>query len=107
MTSTVTIYGASDDLVEIEGSIVGADEYSSDGHWVGVMEAPDGGTAYVYVDYRDNGTWTVALGQYEEEFNLPPWPATPFVDPARCAYSTALSIEVPDGTTIRPEIDAD
>ena len=95
----VLISGASDDLVEIEG-IEGADEFSlgtGDG-WIGILEAPNGETALVYVDYRQGGTWTVALGQFEEDYKLPAWPQS-FV--ADGGYSVVATIEVPDGTTIR------
>jgi len=97
----VTFYGASDDLVEVEG-IEGADEFSpeKDG-WVGVLESPDGDTALVYVDYRHNGTWTVSLGIYEEDYLLPAWPITTEVRPDLCRYSTHVTVEVPDGTTIK------
>jgi hypothetical protein len=94
----ITIYGASDDLVEVEGKIEGADEYSTGGHWSGVIEAPDGATAIVYVDYRDNGTWTTTIGQYEEDYPLPEWTAATAVEPG--GYSTTLSLIVPEGSKI-------
>lgn len=95
----VLISGASDDLVEIEG-IEGADEFSlgTGNGWTGILEAPNGETALVYVDYRQGGTWTVALGQFEEDYKLPAWPHS-FV--ADGGYSVVATIEVPDGTTIR------
>lgn len=95
----VTVYGASDDLVEIEG-INGADEFNCDGKWVGVLEAPDGGTALLYVDYRDNGCWTVTIGRFEEEYALPAWPVVFTANDKECKYSTYATITVPDGTTI-------
>lgn len=97
----VTIYGASDDLIEIDG-IEGADEFNEvSGHWRGVLEAPDGEAAIVYVDYRPEGTWTVALGQFEEQLTLPAWPQSFEVDENLCEYSVKATIEVPDGTTIK------
>lgn len=99
--ATLTIYGASDDLVEVEG-IEGADEFNCNGSWVGVLEAPDGGTAFVYVDYRNNnGCWTVTLGRWEEDYALPTWPVTITSNDEACRYSTFATIEVPDGTTIK------
>ncbi len=95
----ILISGSSDDLVEIEG-VEGADEFSlgtGDG-WTGILEAPNGETALVYVDYRPGGTWTVALGQFEEDYKLPAWPQS-FV--ADGGYSVVATVEVPDGTTIR------
>ena len=96
--ATVTISGASDDLVEIEG-IDGADEFYADSkdHWEGILEAPDGEAAIVYVDFQKNGTWTVALGQYEEDHALPSWPQSY----ASEGYTVIATIEVPEGTTIR------
>ncbi len=97
----VTIFGASDDLIEIDG-ILGADEFSKPrGAWTGILEAPNGETALVYVDYRRGGTWTVALGQYEEDYALPEWPQHYETDFDLSTYSVKATIEVPDGTTIR------
>lgn len=100
--ATITVYGASDDLVEIEG-VKGADEfYIHKENWTGVIEAPNGDTALLYVDFRDNGCWTSSLGLYEEDYNLPNWPVKITVDPVKGnRYSTYTTIEVPDGTTIR------
>lgn len=96
----VTIYGASDDLIEVEG-IDGADEFNdTSGHWRGLLEAPNGEAAIVYVDYRPDGTWTVALGVFEEGILLPAWPQSFEVNPANCEYSVTATIEVPDGTRI-------
>lgn len=98
--ATVTIYGASDDLIEVEG-IEGADEFNdTSGHWRGVLEAPSGEAAIVYVDYRPEGIWTVALGPFEDGLLLPNWPQSFAVDPSNCEYSVTATIEVPDGTTI-------
>lgn len=97
----VTIFGASDDLIEIDG-IDGADEFNdTSGHWRGILEAPNGETALVYVDLRRGGTWTVALGQFEEDYALPAWPQRYETDFDLSAYSVKATIEVPDGTTIR------
>lgn len=101
--ATVTIYGASDDLVEVYG-IEGADEFTlgNNDSWTGVLEGPKGETAVVYVDYRQNGCWTVALGLWEEGFPLPEWPVQFTYNPDKGNdYGVFASIEVPDGTTIR------
>jgi len=97
--ATVTVYGAGDDLVEIDG-IEGADEFSTNGHWVGVLEAPDGDTALLYVDFRDNSCWTVTIGRYEEEYALPTWPIVLTSNDKECKYSTFATITVPDGTKV-------
>lgn len=99
--ATVTIYGASDDLIEIDG-IDGADEFNdTSGHWRGILEAPNGETALVYVDLRPGSVWTVALGQFEEDYELPKWKQRYETDFDLCTYSVKATIEVPDGTTIR------
>jgi len=100
-TETVMIYGASDDLVEVEGKIKGADEYSyNDGTWEGVLEAPNGESALVFVDFRSNGFWTVSLTPYEEGFELS-WPVEYSVIEANCRYSITATVEVPEGTTFK------
>lgn len=100
-TETVTIYGASDDLVEVEGRIEGADEYSySDVTWKGVLEAPNGETALVFVDYRDNGFWTVNLTPFEEGYRFD-WPVSYAVIDANCKYSLTATVEVPEGTVFK------
>jgi len=100
--ATITIFGASDDLIEIDG-VPGADEFCKPaGAWVGVIEAPNGDTALVFVDYRDNGCWTTALGLFDEDYKFPNWKITTSnCDELGTAYSTFTTIEVPDGTTIR------
>lgn len=96
----LTVFGASDDLVEVSG-IDGADEFSAPGNsrWTGVLEAPNGETALLYVDYRKNGTWTAALGLFEEGYKLPSWPVKVETNELN-DYSTFTTITVPDGTKI-------
>lgn len=98
---TLTIYGASDDLIEVDG-IEGADEFSKPkGSWTGLIENPDGNKLAVFVDYRRTGTWTVAFGQYDEDSTVPDWPLSFEVDEELCSYSMKATLEVPEGTTIR------
>jgi len=95
----LTVYGSSDDLIEI-GGVEGADEFNEvNGHWSGVIEAPNGDTAILYVDCRSNGCWTAALGLYEEDYLLPDWPVTVTAGEMN-TYSTFTTITVPDGTKI-------
>jgi len=101
-TTQVRIYGVSDDLVEIEGDIEGADEYpvNSDITTVFTMVAPDGGTALIYVDYRPNGVWSVAISRYEEDYKIPEWNARTVSEDKDCRYSATLILDVPEGTVI-------
>jgi hypothetical protein len=109
----ITIYGASDDLVEVAGCD-GADEFSAD-NWRGDLVAP-GGTEQMRVScwYDDDGCWQVGVGQTVEEVQLPPWPVTitqaPAMDPVNPGYSALLSIDAPEGTrltNIRPAPESD
>jgi hypothetical protein len=96
----VRVYGSSDDLIEVEG-IEGEDEFNeTKGGWVGVLESLDGDTALLYVDYRKNGTWTVTLGLWEDDYILPAWPIRLYSDKAVNGYSVVAEITVPDGTTV-------
>lgn len=98
---TLTVSGASDDLIEVAG-IEGENEFcDASGHWQGLIEAPNGDTAVVYVDLRPGATWTVALGQYDEDAPLPDWPQSFRVNPENCRYSVEATFEVPYGTIIR------
>lgn len=95
---TVKFYGASDDLVEVEG-IPGADEF-----WCDTTCAPFayatfvvGGKVRVRAIY--DGCWSFAVGQVDEDLELPAWPIriTQHADPS---YSVLLEIDVPDDTSV-------
>lgn len=94
---TVTIYGASDDLVEVEG-VPGADEfgaYSSRAH-VGYFELISESTmGRLRVHCIYDGCWHFSFGQVEEGDPWPQWPISTTFD----GYSAKHSIEVPDDTT--------
>lgn len=104
-TTTVAIYGASDDLIEVEGNIHGADEFElprSD-RWVGTLQDPEGNQLVVTVawceaDLNPDG-WGISarLGD-----GIAEWPMRyELVDdrPDR-ERDPKLIIEVPEGTTI-------
>ena len=103
MTHPITIYGASDDLVEV-GGCEGADEFSSD-HWQGDLVAP-GGTEQMRVHcwYDGDGCWQVGVGQTIEDCQLPPWPISisqaAAMNPGNPGYSALLTIDAPDGTRL-------
>lgn len=92
----ITITGASDDLVEVEGC-KGADEftYPSQGPWRGDLVAPDGAQLRVHVMF--DGCWHVSVGQVDEDVSLPDWPMT-FSQSSK--YATELCLEAPDGTRL-------
>lgn len=60
MVKTVTIYGASDDLIEIEGAI--SEEFSAYNEEAGSYLAfSDGTVLHVQYGANDEGTWRISL----------------------------------------------
>ena len=105
----ITIYGASDDLVEVAGC-EGAGEFNCD-RWQGDL-APPGEVEQMRVHcwYDEDGCWQVGVGQVIEDNPLPGWPITitqaPAMNPANPGYSALLSIDAPEGTrlvNVKPE----
>ncbi|WP_141576074.1 hypothetical protein [Actinomadura sp. WMMA1423] len=107
----ITIYGASDDLIEVAGC-EGADEfnvYGSDAMgpvmWHGDLIAPSGAAMRVHVLY--DGCWHVAIGQVDESIPLPDWPTQirqhtggMFPGDRPISYSVVLTVEAPEGTRL-------
>lgn len=103
----IKVYGASDDLIEVEGTI--DNEYpapesatyfeGANGNgifWQCEFIAPNGEQARVVV-VMVNGCWMVAAGQVDESVPLPDWNFR--FEQAR-DYSTALVFDPPEGTRI-------
>lgn len=94
----ITIYGASDDLIEVEGC-EGADEFNSYEHgpvmWRGDLIAPDGDALRVHALY--GGCWSVAVGQVDEDRPLPDWDIDVFQEGR---YSTGVKVDAPQGTRL-------
>jgi hypothetical protein len=94
----IRIYGASDDLIEVEGC-KNADEFNSYERgpvmWRGDLRAPDGDVVRAYALF--DGCWSIALGQVDEDRPLPDWDIQ-IVQEGR--YSTAAQIDAPDGTVL-------
>lgn len=107
MSTTVTIYGASDDLIEVEGKIEGADEFGVYGQeWVGTLTSPDGDSLIVRGEYGKpgaRGDWTLSIENTE---NYPAWPIRFGERPDR-EGDPALIIEVPNGTVLTVQQDDD
>ena len=103
----IRIYGASDDLVEVEGC-PGADEFNSYEStivmWRGDLRAPDGSFMRVHALY--DGCWSFAPGMVGEDHPFPAWPfmITPhqgFEDSTfKVPYTVLLEIDAPDGTEL-------
>jgi hypothetical protein len=101
----ITIYGASDDLVEVAGC-EGADEFNSDS-WTADLIAPDGARMRVHAEYGvgdDGSCWMIGVSQFDEEHQLPGWPVTitqaPAMNPDNPGHSGLLSIDAPEGTRL-------
>ena len=105
---TITIYGASDDLIEIEGSTLPEpDEFSPAPKNPGVVkiEDPDGGRLLVFVQYAANNLspcWMIGLSQVDDEDLLPHWPIRWSI--TERGYSMKLEIDLPDGSVITKEL---
>lgn len=101
--TTITIYGTSDDLVEVDGCD-GADEFNTRGDWQGDLIAPDDSAMTVYARFELSGCWSLGIGQVDEDHQLPGWPVTitqaPAMNPDNPGYSALLTIEAPDGTKL-------
>jgi hypothetical protein len=104
----IRIYGASDDLVEVEGC-AGADEFNVYGQgpvmWHGDLVAPSGDTMRAHAVF--DGCWSIALGQVTEDHPFPEWPVK-IRQHTNCDYSTMVEIDAPDGTKLlstRPDDD--
>lgn len=94
------IYGASDDLVEVEGAL--RDEFNADSNsrWVGEVIAPNGDGLLVTAAYLHAGVWALGVGPTDEGAFLPAWD----IRVTNCDdndYSAMLVITVPDATVIR------
>ncbi len=104
--TTITIYGASDDLIEVTGCW-GADEFNVAGHsghvmWRGDFTAPNFNTAEqlrVYAIY--DGCWHFSVGQVYETVPMAAWPVEFRQGTIHEAeYSVVLTIEAPEGTRL-------
>lgn len=93
----ITIYGASDDLVEVEGAIV--DEFEAYGQWRGRLQAPNGQTLYLYAEYGAAGADTEWLLGITNSATYPSWPIR-FSERQDRAGDPAIIIDVPDGTKL-------
>jgi hypothetical protein len=84
------IYGASDDLVEVEGNLPGCDEYSGDD-----VKFVIGGCLLVRVTYGGHGVWAIQCAPVDEDVPVPFG-----VDLYAEGYSMHLRADVPSGTSI-------
>lgn len=98
----IVIYGASDDLVEIEGSVEGADEYPLGSGDLSefIIEA---GTEKLLVTARfsQGGTFIFGYGIAEEDEPMPNWRIVTGTHDGS-SHSMMLAIDLPDGARVIP-----
>lgn len=98
MTNELKIYGASDDLVEIEGAF--SEEFNAYNKWEGRVLAPNGDALTVYAEFSAPGAykaeWTITV---ENTGTWPSWPIHYEERPDR-EGDPALVIDVPEGTVV-------
>lgn len=92
----IYVYGASDDLVEIEGC-KGADEFNTD-KFRGDLIAPNGESMRIHVAYGGSGTWHIGAGQVDPDIAFPEWPMA--LSQHESGYSVQLTLEAPEGTRL-------
>ncbi len=104
MAVKVSVYGHSDDLIEFEADNGKQEEFDIDfsaGGWTGLVESPDGQQALLYVDYRNNGTWTATLGRVDEDADFPDWEYRLYTDDKLAnSYTVIALLTLAEGTTI-------
>lgn len=101
MTNTITIYGASDDLIEVEGYVSEEFDIYGLGTVDVILTAPDGATLTIEVGFCEVNTdgWAIVLQSHGDQ--TPPWPIRFVPRPgANSEGDPAIQINVPDGTTV-------
>jgi hypothetical protein len=94
---TAIFYGASDDLIEIDG-VKGGDEF---GAWFNSEELMQGcfvlgGVMKIYAIY--DGCWHFSIGPVDEDIEMPDWPIRYKLHER--GYSVQLEIDVPDNVAV-------
>ena len=99
---TLTMYGASDDLVEAKG-IDGCDEFgawnSADGPAVNATFRVHAASGGLNIHAVYDGCWAFAVTAPNTNAVMPPWPITRRWG-VECVYSETLLIECPDDARI-------
>lgn len=96
----ITIYGASDDLIEVDGDI--REEFSEPcGSWTAVIASADGREAIRVSAEYIGSTWQLGAGPASEEQPMPGWPVRVRQGTAaECSYSAVLEIDAPAGAHV-------
>lgn len=95
---TLKVYGASDDLIEVDGFV--RDEFGSyaDTPYRGKLLVRDG-SEMVAIHAIYSLTWAFAVTNEEDDEKLPDWPIRRTFG-KDVSYSETLEIDVPDNATV-------
>lgn len=95
----LTIYGASDDLIEVEGDLEGCDEYNGEEAVFAIAGLK------VTVEYADAGVWAIKVAQLDEGDPVTAKNITlgvsNAINPENPPYSMQLDMDVPDDAVVR------
>lgn len=97
---TIKIYGASDDLIEVDGKIKGCDEYGTGGTGplMGIVKIRGGEhEIHVYCIYA--GSWAFAVCPQDGDYDVMPWEMRREFG-ANSTYSETVEIDVPDDSEV-------
>ena len=97
---TIKIYGASDDLIEVEGDCPGCDEYNArmKGILAGTLHIEDG-TNHIRVHCIYDGAWAFAVCPQDGDCDILPWVVS-YSFGMDSSYSQTVKIEVTDNCTV-------
>ena len=97
---TAIFYGASDDLIEVEG-VKGADEFTAafDGPAGLAGSFVLGGKIRIRAFYDHHAVWAFSVSQVEDGVLLPDWPIRLRQQPD-CDYSARVEIDCPDDAVL-------
>jgi hypothetical protein len=97
---TIKIYGASDDLIEVEGLCYDGNEYNAKvkGVFAGTLAIRDGAN-HVSVHCIYAGSWAFAVCPQGGDFDELPWDVR-YSFGKNTPYSQTVEIDVPDNCTI-------
>lgn len=98
----ITIYGSSDDTVQVDGCDDAGEFYAgTDDQWQGDLIGPDPAEVMrirAAFDPDGSGTWVISVSKPDEAIPLPAWGNG--IEEAPNGYSTLVRIYAPAGTRL-------
>jgi len=93
---SIKIYGASDDLIEVEGAVT--DEFDCYGKTTLLVAGPEYGALEVSAEYGPRG-WSLWVSAHGDMGDFPDWPVR-FTDRPDYEGDPAVIIDAPAGATV-------